>query len=145
MSNIKFSCKISTTDPKIPLGLEAWIDGNKFFDTEHLDQRNLTISTDLSDDEAEHVLRFVMKNKQPSHTKVDQDGKIIADACVSIDEISFDDMKLGYMMTKLSTYTHDFNGTGPETQQQFYGQIGCNGTVRLEFSTPIYLWLLAHS
>lgn len=144
MNNIKFSCKISTTNVDVPLGLEAWIDDHKFFDTEHLDQKNLTISTDLSDDEAEHVLRFVMKNKQPAHTKINADGEIIQDALITIEDICFDDIKLGYIMTKLSKYMHDFNGTGPETQQQFHGEMGCNGTVSLEFSTPIYLWMLEH-
>jgi hypothetical protein len=48
------------------------------------------------------------------------------------------------MITQQATYTHNFNGAGAETQEKFYGEIGCNGIVSLKFSTPIYLWLLEH-
>jgi len=41
-----------------------------------------------------------------------------------------------------ATYTHNFNGTQAETTDKFYGEMGCNGTVSLRFTTPIYLWLL---
>jgi len=43
---------------------------------------------------------------------------------------------------KLAQYQHDFNGTGNPTIDKFYGEMGCNGTVSLKFTTPIYLWLL---
>jgi hypothetical protein len=39
-------------------------------------------------------------------------------------------------------YEHNANGTGPLVQDKFYGEMGCNGTVTLEFSSPTYLWLL---
>lgn len=143
MTSIRFSCRISTTDPTTPLGVEAWIDDHKFFDSEHVEQTQ-DISTDIDDDEAEHVLRLILKNKLPSHTKIDQDGNIVQDARIVIEDVSFDEIKLGYTMTKLAKYTHDFNGTGAETVQVFHGEMGCNGVVRLEFTTPVYLWLLEH-
>jgi hypothetical protein len=48
------------------------------------------------------------------------------------------------MVTEQAVYTHDFNGTQQEIQDEFYSEMGCNGTVSLKFSTPIYLWLLEH-
>jgi hypothetical protein len=66
------------------------------------------------------------------------------DARLKISDIEFDGIELDYMVTQQATYTHNFNGTGPETQENFYGEIGCNGTVSLKFSTPMYLWLLEH-
>ena len=41
-------------------------------------------------------------------------------------------------------FQHDFNGTQPEIKDTFFGEMGCNGTVSLRFTTPIYLWLLEH-
>mgnify|MGYP003352455181 CR=1 FL=1 len=41
-------------------------------------------------------------------------------------------------------YRHDYNGTGQPTEDNFFGVLGCNGTVELRFTTPIYLWLLEH-
>ena len=39
-------------------------------------------------------------------------------------------------------YRHDYNGTTDPFDDEFYGEMGCNGTVSLKFTTPIYLWLL---
>jgi len=41
-----------------------------------------------------------------------------------------------------AVYVHDFNGTGKFVNKQFFGEMGCNGTVELKFSSPFYLWLL---
>ena len=46
------------------------------------------------------------------------------------------------MLVEQAVYTHDFNGTQPEIEDTFFGEMGCNGTVSLRFTTPIYLWLL---
>jgi len=141
MTTTKFSCKISTTDSSAPLGLEAWIDDHKFFDLAHVTDCH-EISTDINDDEAEHVLRLIMKNKTIDHTKINDAGEIVQDARLIIEDIAFDEIKLGHVVTKLVTYTHNFNGTGAETKDEFHSEMGCNGTVELQFSTPVYLWLL---
>jgi len=143
MTTIKFSCNISTTDSSAPLGLEAWIDDHKFFDLAHVTSSQ-EISTEINNDQAEYVLRLIMKNKTPACTKVNDAGEIVQDARLVIEDIAFDDIKLGHLFTELATYTHDFNGTGAETWEKFYGEMGCNGTVRLEFATPIYFWILEH-
>jgi len=143
MTTTRFSCKISTTDPSAPLGLEAWIDDHKFFDLAHVTQSQ-EISTDINDDQAEHVLRLIMKNKTPACTEINDTGEILQDARLVIEDIAFDGIKLGHAFTELATYTHDFNGTGSETKEKFYSNMGCNGTVRLEFATPVYLWILEH-
>jgi hypothetical protein len=66
----------------------------------------------------------------------------VSDATLAISNLAFDEIKLGHMVTKLATYDHDFNGTKAPVQDRFYGEMGCNGTVSLGFTTPIYLWLL---
>ena len=137
------SCILNTTDPTAALGFEAWIDNNKFVDIDHV-QAEHPISIEIPDDDGEHELRFVLKNKTMEHTQVDQDDNIISDATLSITDVAFDEIKLGHMLTLLATYTHDFNGTQSPTTDKFYGEMGCNGAVSLKFSTPIYLWLLEH-
>lgn len=138
-----FSCSIGTTDPARPLGLEIWFDQDKIFDQLHV-QEPTEFHYDFADSNGEHELRFVMKNKQQDYTTVDESGAIIQDACITIDRVAFDQIPLGYAMVKQSKYTHDFNGTGTLAQVPFYGIMGCNGTVSLSFTTPIYLWLLEH-
>jgi hypothetical protein len=140
---VKISFHLEPTDPDVPLGFEAWVDDNKFFDTDHV-QTAQDISVDIDDTEAEHVLRLIMKHKTFTHTKINDASEIVQDARLVVNDIAFDGIKLGQVFTELATYTHDFNGTGSETKEKFYSEIGCNGTVRLEFSTPVYLWLLEH-
>ena len=142
-NTIKIACQVDTTDASVPLGFEAWIDDHKFFDTDHV-QTAERISIELTDDDSDHELRFVMKNKTASHTQVNETGDIIADARLIVTDLTFDEIQLGHMVTEQTVYTHDFNGTGQPTQDKFYSEIGCNGTVSLKFSTPIYLWLLEH-
>jgi hypothetical protein len=104
----------------------------------------MTVTGNLpSDDvEAEHVLKLVLKNKQTEHTRLSESGEILNDACLTVSNLTFDSIKLGQIVNDLSIYEHDFNGTQSATKQQFFGTMGCNGTVELKFSTPIYLWLL---
>jgi hypothetical protein len=138
---VKFSCNIGTSNAEIPLGMEIWIDDIKFFDQDHVQQSH-TVEHDLNDDDAEHELRFVLKNKLPAHTSVNESGHIVQDARLFVKQIQFDSIDCDLLTYNLARYCHDFNGTGTETQEKFYGELGCNGTVSLKFTTPIYLWLL---
>jgi hypothetical protein len=139
----KISFTLDTTNAKSKLGFEAWIDDSKFYETDHVIALE-HVSLDISDDDAEHELRLVLKNKTAEHTQLDQAGNIVEDARLKITNICFDEIQLGHMVTEQATYNHDFNGTGQTVQEKFYGEIGCNGTVSLKFTSPIYLWLLEH-
>jgi hypothetical protein len=143
MSNtVAITCTVDTTDPDTALGFEAWFDDQKFFDIDHV-QAQQKIIVEI-DDEGEHELRFVLKNKTSDHTQVDVAGNIVSDARLIIANLAFDEIKLGHIITEQAIYTHDFNGTQTTTQAKFYGEMGCNGTVSLKFTTPIYVWLLEH-
>ena len=142
-STVSISCTLDTTDPAAALGFEAWVDDQKLFDCDHV-QAQQQVVIEIADDDGEHELRFVLKNKTSDHTQIDEAGNIVADARLIITDLSFDEIQLGHMVTEHAVYTHDFNGTGQPTQDKFYGEMGCNGTVSLKFSTPIYLWLLEH-
>jgi hypothetical protein len=137
------SCILDTTDPSAHLGFEAWVDDQKFVDIDHVQERQ-TVFIKISDSDAEHELRFVMKNKTSNHTKVDSDGNIVSDANLTITDLAFDEIQLGHIISKQSVYSHNFNGNGNEIQDKFYNELGCNGTVSLKFTTPVYLWLLEY-
>jgi len=143
-ATVSISFNLSTTDAMAELGFEAWIDQRKFMDIDHVTQdQQVTVDVDDQDD-AEHELRLVLKNKTTEHTQVDEHGNIITDARLIITDLAFDEITLGHMLVEQAVYTHDFNGTGAITQDKFYGELGCNGTVSLKFTTPMYLWLLEH-
>ena len=140
-NTVKISCVIDTTDCKSALGMEIWFDDQQIFNQDWVTESQ-TISYELSDIDAEHELRFVMKNKTADHTKVDESGIIVKDACLIISDLAFDDIALGNIVTEKAVYTHNFNGNGETVQDKFFGQMGCNGTVSIKFTTPMYLWLL---
>ena len=140
-NTISISFELNTSNDQAELGFEAWVDDEKFVDIDHVQGRQL-IKIDLPDTDGEHTLEIILKNKKEMHTKIDADGNIVSDAVLTVSDLAFDEIKLGHMVTKLATYIHNFNGTKELTQEQFYGEIGCNGTVSLGFTTPIYLWLL---
>lgn len=140
-STVKITCNLATSDSSVPLGLEIWLDDQQIFNQEWI-KESVAFCHEISDADAQHELRFVMKNKTAEHTKVDQDGNIVKDSWLTVSDLAFDEIQLGHIGTELAVYTHDFNGTGNQVQEKFYGTMGCNGTVSLKFNTPVYLWLL---
>ena len=143
MNTVGFCCTITPTNAAVPLGFEIWIDDQKLFDQDHV-QESHRITTDLSDDDGEHELRLVLKNKLSEHTQMDVNNTIVSDARISVSDIEFDGIALNQLVPNLAEYQHNFNGTGELSVHKFYGELGCNGTVTLKFTTPIYLWLLEH-
>jgi hypothetical protein len=140
-NTITISCTLDTTNTKSALGFEAWVDDQKFFDTDHV-QGQQPIVIEMPDDDGKHELRFVLKNKTSDHTQVDADGNIVSDARLIVTDLAFDEIKLGHIFSEQAVYAHNFNETGSSIHDKFYGEMGCNGTVSLKFTTPIYLWLL---
>ena len=140
-NTVSLTFELNTTDKLVELGFEAWLDDKKFVDIAHVQGPQL-IKIDIPDADGEHTLELILKNKKETDTKIDTDGNIVSDAVLTVSDLAFDEIKLGYMVNELATYIHNFNGTKELTQDTFHGVMGCNGTVSLKFTTPIYLWLL---
>ena len=138
----QFTATISSTAFDAKLGIEIWLDDTLIKDIESVTE-TITFNHNIVDEsDSDHVLKFVLKNKLPEHTKVDENGNIVSDALITINDIKFEDIDVDKLFSKLSVYQHDYNGTGQSIQDKFFGAMGCNGTVTFEFSTPFYLWLL---
>ena len=137
----QLSCIISSTNPTAKIGIEIWFDNTQIYNAEHVEE-NVNFVHEFEDTESEHQLRFVMKNKAEEHTITDNSGNILSDCCICIKELSFDEIKLGQVLIDQAVYEHNFNGTADPVKDQFYGEMGCNGTLTLAFTTPVYLWLL---
>lgn len=132
------SCRISAPGPG--LHLRVTMDDTILFDGDPNGDHPLLLT--MTDDDADHALVFELSGKTPQHTKIDQDGQILEDLVVKVTDIAFDEIQLGHVLTAKAVYRHDFNGTADPVEEKFYGVMGCNGTVTLPFTTPIYLWLL---
>ena len=135
------ACKIDTTDPSASLSLKIFLDDKEIYSNDHVTEQ-VDFKYLVTEDDQEHELFFVMGGKTHEHTKIDETGNIVKDAVLTIKDITFDEIDVEMIVIKNAVYAHDFNGTQAPTQTKFYGEMGCNGTVNLKFSTPIYLWLL---
>jgi hypothetical protein len=125
------------------LGLTVKFDDKEIYHSPNLatDPQQILCEFDDNDD-TEHQLEIVLHGKLPEHTTIDEQGSILQDRCIEISDVKLDDIKLAHVFVEQSTYHHDFNGTADPVTESFYGVMGCNGTVRLKFSSPVYLWLL---
>ena len=122
--------------------LEVYLDQNKLFQST-AQTTTQTIIYDIVEVPANHELKLVMSGKNCTHTKLDSNGKILSDIFFKINRLEFEelDMTEVFCSGRRSRHRHSFNSTQPEFDDEFYGVIGCNGTVFIPFDTPIYLWL----
>jgi len=138
---IQLACIVSSLDPTAKIGLEIWVDDTQIYNTEHVaDTVNFT--HDFEDAVGDRQLQFLMKNKTQDHTTIDKLGNILTDCRLCIEKLSFDEIDLRQIFIEQAVYEHNRNGTTDKVQEKFYGEMGCNGTVTLTFTTPVYLWLL---
>jgi len=133
--------KKGPTDTSIPIGFEVLLDGVSMFKTDHV-TGPCQVTFDINDDEATHKIQFVMTGKTQEHTVINEHKEITSDTLLKISNILIDDIVLDQFLNKLVEYNHDFNGSQSTTTDKFYSVMGCNGTVKFEFTTPFYLWLL---
>ena len=138
---IILSFTVAATDYSVPLGLRVRLDNNIIYENTNISEES-QIQHYMSDDDGERELTFEMFGKTPEHTRIDDSGNIVSDTMLSISNIEIDGIDIDYIVQTQSVYHHDFNGTQPPIEDKFYGPMGCNGTVRLKFTTPVYLWLL---
>lgn len=121
--------------------LEIYCDDKKISESSARADKQ-TICVELAEDPADHVLRLVMRGKNQTHTVVNDQGEIIDDVYIVIDRLEFEELDMREIFCQgQPCYTHSFNQDQPAILDEFYGFIGCNGTVDIKFSTPIFLWL----
>lgn len=137
----KIQFDISSDNPGAALEVEVWIDQNKILDAQIVESRHVEYRLDDNID-GDHELRFVLKNKTDKDTVVDENGKIVKDSLIKIENLFFDDIDISEAFIQLSEYRHNNNGHSDVVVERLLGGMGCNGTVTLKFTTPIYLWLL---
>jgi hypothetical protein len=142
MTTLKLKFNIVPSNPSAPIGAEVWIDQQCVLDQAQCTEP-YTVDHEFDDTvEQSHVVKIVIKNKTAEHTHIDTNGTIVSDSTLEIKNFSIDEIDIDQVVREQATYCHDFNGTGAKTTDPFYNTVGCNGTVTLEFSTPVYLWLL---
>lgn len=136
------SSKLTLTVDCVRPGLDfsIWLDQAQIWHGDPCGAGMILVSLPQSD--GDHVLEMKLSGKGPEHTKVDAQGQILEDVMVTVSDIKIDEVNIDQILSNQAVYEHDFNGTGQTTRDRFYGHMGCNGHVRLQFFTPVYIWLL---
>jgi hypothetical protein len=142
MKTVTLSFVASPTDVDQPLGLLVSVNQKEIFDTEQLTAAKRVVITVDEADDAEYCVQITLKNKTTDHTKINSDGSIMSDSMINISNVEFSDVEIDQLFLKKSKYTHSFNSSQAESVNDFYGNMGCNGTVSFEFTTPSYIWIL---
>jgi hypothetical protein len=105
------------------------------------------IEFDVEVIEGTQSLQLFLLNKLSSDTKVDN-GIIVEDMVLNISSIEVDDIDLGTLLWTHSKYYPIYPAEYEDLQQKQITEItdcvdlGWNGTWKLEFSSPFYIWLL---
>ena len=141
METFDISFNLTSSDYDCGLGFEVFYNNKQILNIDHCRSSTMLAFT-LSAEEGEQELKFIMKNKTMDHTTVDENNKIVNDACLNISNFTIDSAELGHTFLEQCKYHHDFNGTQDPVVDKFYGDMGCNGTLIFLFQSPIYLWLV---
>ena len=101
------------------------------------------VNFDVPDTAEDHVLKITMSGKSWEHTKIDEQGQILEDVIIRIQNLRFDNVLLDHEIFRHCVYEHSYNDDKKvPDKHEFHGTMGCNGTVSFKFYTPIYKWLL---
>ena len=117
---------------------KVWLDDTVLLQASELTQpTKVTYSGQL--EEGEHEIRISLHGKDGVTDTVIEDGKIVKDQILNIDEITFDGIPLGFLLHSVGEFKSD---SGEVTSNMV--NLGVNGTWTMKFTAPIYLWLLEH-
>ena len=141
MEQIDISFDLTSTDYSAELGFSVTLDEKTIIDILHVDKET-PVTLKIEADDGDHELKFTMKNKTMDHTTVDENGQIVKDSCLKISNFTIDSVELGHTFLEQCKYHHDFNGSQDPIEDEFYGDMGCNGTLIFLFQSPIYIWLV---
>jgi hemin uptake protein HemP len=97
----------------------------------------ITIKHDFDLIEGDHVIEVILTNKDGRRDTIIENGKIVKDMLLTVDSVLLDDIDLGYLITTKSSYD-----TTEGTNHNNMTSLGWNGSWKLPFTSPVYMWLL---
>lgn len=106
---------------------------------------DLKYDFDNTDEHRIIKIKMSMRGKTHEHTVIGENNNILSDCAIIIKSISID----GIDVTEIfclgnRCYTHNSNDASDEFTDEFYGYIGFNGDVCIEFSVPLHVWFLKY-
>jgi hypothetical protein len=141
--NLSFKISLTGTFWDHRPQFSVWLDDHVVIQSEIASSAEQIVSFERRVDEGQHELKIRLENKTLNDT-VTENGQIIKDMVLNIDDIIIDDISLGNLLWS-AEYILD-------EKQMYQGKeidhldgcvnLGWNGTYVLKFSNPFYIWLL---
>ena len=120
-----------------------WLDDHVVTQSEIASSAEQIVSFERRVDEGQHELKIRLENKTLNDT-VTENGQIIKDMVLNIDDIIIDDISLGNLLWSAEYILDEKQMYQGEEIDHLDGcvNLGWNGTYILKFSNPFYIWLL---
>jgi hypothetical protein len=118
---------------------KVYIDNEIIFDGAIAEKKVVKYSGTL--DEGIHKITIELYDKDKYQTVL-ENGNIIKDQLLNITDISFDEIDIGFLIWQKSKYYPTIKENLEEYPITQCTNLGWNGKWELEFTTPIYIWLL---
>lgn len=141
--NLKFEISLSGTYWGKKPQFSVWLDDHPVVQTELVNPTQ-TVTFEREVIEGEHDLKIRLENKDQLTDTIIENGAIVKDMLLNIDDITIDDISLGNLL-----WSAEYHLDAPQqyqgktiTQLDSCVNLGFNGTYVLKFSSPFYIWLL---
>ena len=134
---IKINLSANTWEDRYP-GARMYINKELIFDGLISQPEEISWNGELLEDN--HSIVIEMYNKQDGDTVLDDNGNILKDVILNIDNISIDDIELEQLLHTNSVY-YPQSEYAPGIVKECVN-LGWNGRWELKFSVPTYLWFL---
>jgi hypothetical protein len=151
---LAFKIGLSGTSDKKQTEFKISINGNTVVHSKLTKQPNDTEYFEFTHEisEGDNTLEISLLNKGFGDTVIDQQGNIVSDMLLNIDSVEIDEIDLGSLKWTLSSYEPVYperyraeaKKRGEELSSSVKNcvNLGWNGTWKLPFTSPFYIWLL---
>jgi hypothetical protein len=120
-----------------------WLDDHVVTQSEIVSAAEQSITFEHTVDEGPHTLKIRLENKTSADTVI-ENGKVVKDMLLNIDDITIDDISLGNLLWSaeyILDHPQEYKGQ-TITKLDNCVNLGWNGTYVLKFTSPFYVWLL---
>jgi hypothetical protein len=120
-----------------------WLDDHVVTQSEIVSSAEQSITFEHTVDEGPHTLKIRLENKTTADTVI-ENGEVIKDMLLNIDDIVIDDISLGNLLWSAEYILDDKQTYNSKEIDRLDGcvNLGWNGTYVLKFTSPFYIWLL---
>jgi hypothetical protein len=141
--NLSFNISLTGTYWDKKPQFSVWLDDHVVTQSEIASTAEQIVSFERTISEGDHTLKIRLENKTSSDTVI-ENGEVVKDMLLNIDDITIDDISLGNLLWSAEYVLDHPQLYKDQTIDHLDGcvNLGWNGTYTLKFTSPFYIWLL---